>query len=1352
MAFTLTGRGTTKAEYTTGGNVGDVFTPAENDVVVVVVNCTTATTFSNVTGWGATWAQVGYVNGTNHHVHIWAARIGASPGSGQVNVTLPSSTSYAADVFQIAGASTSGGVASVFLQSQSANVYNPTPPMAIPALSAFASATNLTLVIGADKNNLTHTADTGFTILQQSSAGNPSFHTCISYQEGEDTSCNINSTGFDYKWISGIAFEVVEETGGDSVPDAFSFTDLTDQTISTQVTSNTITVTGIDVSTAISLSSSAGMEYRINGGSWVTSSGSVVVNDTVQLRVTTSGSYSTAVTGTLDIGGVTDEWSVTTGAEPQPEVTDVDTDEVLVDGQQDVAVTVANFGSDVTQIRLVSGSYSQVLTGLSGTGTSYTIDLPDVSGYSSDTLGVPFTTASHSILLEASNATPESDTLGITLNPKTGWAVVEITNATKQPGSVFENFLSMIPDGSQVLYPTADSTSVTSTGEYSTSSFADIDMLYWDSYLGQWHSFTAESAIEAITGSMTHTLGSVTQDASGVIGHSATVAHTLSAVTQDANGVIGHSGSITNTLSAVTQDASGTVTAPEVTDVDTDEIIVDGQQDVAVTVDNFNSDVTQIRLVSGSYSQVLTGLSGTGDSYTIDLPDVSGYSSDTLGVPFTTASHTILLEASNATPETGTLEVTLNPKTGWAVVEITNATKQPGSVFENFLSIIPDGSQVLYPTADSTSVTSTGEYYTSSSSDIDMLYWDSYLGQWHSFTAESSVAAITGSMTGTLSAITQDATGTLGHSGSISHTLSAVTQDSGGVVGHSATMSHSLGPVTQDASGISGHSGAIDNTLSAVTQSASGTVSSVGSVTGNISHSLSPVNQDASGVTGHSLDISQTLSSVSQDMSVVSGHTGSASQTLGSVTQYATGDAILNITGTVDQTLSGISQSSSGVSGHSGSSDQTLSGVSQSFSGIIGHSGSITNTLAAVTQKMLSTSNSSIIGTAINTLSSVSQDATGSIGHNAVMTGSLGQVSQGASGEIGHVGVGSQTLGQVSQDASGTKISHHQAVVKNTFGRVSQESIAVITQPGNVAGIITQQLGNVTQIADGIYTRKPIEGRAVSTLQSVSQEAVGTVESVENISGSVDSTISALLQTGTGTVVSVNNVTGSIDATLSTVSQNSSGRKGRSGSISSELPTITQQATGVVLPFTQKRVLISSILSPISQVATGEIYSRNMLSELDGDRIKQLYGTSETWEEYDPVLFEGEIGIESDTRRMKIGDGESRWSELTYVNSAPLTTEDITDDGNLFINDEERDFLSALMIDARWEIDIVDTVGGYTGYIQLTPLSNVPWMIKRVSGMYPNITVAYSDPLLHPEYDTLEDAWVNRATLVYLED
>lgn len=108
-------------------------------------------------------------------------------------------------------------------------------------------------------------------------------------------------------------FSVVVGVGADTTPNAFSFTDQTSVPLSTVTESNTITVTGIDSTTSISVDSG---EYRINAGTWVSASGTVSLNDTVQLRHTSSGTNSTAVNQILTIGGVTDTFTTTTEVAP----------------------------------------------------------------------------------------------------------------------------------------------------------------------------------------------------------------------------------------------------------------------------------------------------------------------------------------------------------------------------------------------------------------------------------------------------------------------------------------------------------------------------------------------------------------------------------------------------------------------------------------------------------------------------------------------------------------------------------------------------------------------------------------------------------------------------------------------------------------------------------------------------------------------------------------------------------------------------------------------------------------------------------------------------------------------------
>ena len=48
-------------------------------------------------------------------------------------------------------------------------------------------------------------------------------------------------------------------------------------------------------------------------------------------------------------------------------------------------------------------------------------------------------------------------------------------------------------------------------------------------------------------------------------------------------------------------------------------------------------------------------------------------------------------------------------------------------------------------------------------------------------------------------------------------------------------------------------------------------------------------------------------------------------------------------------------------------------------------------------------------------------------------------------------------------------------------------------------------------------------------------------------------------------------------------------------------------------------------------------------------RQRQKYDTSTNWASKNPVLLAGELGIESDTKKMKVGDGVTNWNTLDYI-------------------------------------------------------------------------------------------------------
>ena len=80
----------------------------------------------------------------------------------------------------------------------------------------------------------------------------------------------------------------------DTTPDAFTFTDQTNVALSTLTESNTITVSGIDAPASISIT---GGEYAVNTGggfgAFTSTSTTVSVGNTVKVRHTSSGSFST---------------------------------------------------------------------------------------------------------------------------------------------------------------------------------------------------------------------------------------------------------------------------------------------------------------------------------------------------------------------------------------------------------------------------------------------------------------------------------------------------------------------------------------------------------------------------------------------------------------------------------------------------------------------------------------------------------------------------------------------------------------------------------------------------------------------------------------------------------------------------------------------------------------------------------------------------------------------------------------------------------------------------------------------------------------------------------------------------
>jgi hypothetical protein len=150
----------------------------------------------------------------------------------------------------------------------------------------------------------------------------------------------------------------------DTTPDQFTFIDQTVVPLSTLITSNTITVSGINTAATISI---VGGQYAINGGDYTSDEGTVDNDDTVTVQQTSSADYSTTTDATLTIGEVSDTFSVTTAAPPVTVC--VSTAEELQDALDDAQAN----GADDT-IMVVQGTYTGNFSFNSTEGLNITLE------------------------------------------------------------------------------------------------------------------------------------------------------------------------------------------------------------------------------------------------------------------------------------------------------------------------------------------------------------------------------------------------------------------------------------------------------------------------------------------------------------------------------------------------------------------------------------------------------------------------------------------------------------------------------------------------------------------------------------------------------------------------------------------------------------------------------------------------------------------------------------------------------------------------------------------------------------------------------------------------------------------
>lgn len=196
--------------------VGNLFTPAVDDVIIVACTANTSTSFTSVTsGWTGTFIElVTPFGGNASFTHVWAMRVGGSPGSSQPTINFAGTDRGSANSIQISGVDNTGNVEDKFLQTTNLGTqYNGGSPLVLNTLSSYASVDNLSLTVNGADANILFDPQSGWTQAEESDDATNQHNTAVMYFAGEDLTHTAEATtNFNYKRINAVGFEI-EEAG-----------------------------------------------------------------------------------------------------------------------------------------------------------------------------------------------------------------------------------------------------------------------------------------------------------------------------------------------------------------------------------------------------------------------------------------------------------------------------------------------------------------------------------------------------------------------------------------------------------------------------------------------------------------------------------------------------------------------------------------------------------------------------------------------------------------------------------------------------------------------------------------------------------------------------------------------------------------------------------------------------------------------------------------------------------------------------------------------------------------------------------------------------------------------------------
>ncbi len=255
------------------------------------------------------------------------------------------------------------------------------------------------------------------------------------------TQQNTETTGTITVGTHTTGFSVTTGTA-DIAPTVFVLTPITNSALSTQTQSNAVTVSGVSDNYPVPLSVS-GLDYQIfrnsAWGSWSNADGTVLLNDQLRFRLTSSNQHATTVSGTVTIGSFNTAFSVTTLAGPSVSIVNV-----TLGGRN--TWTVANF----VPVSASIGSYN--FTNVSSTGFDAGALIANQN----------FPLFGQQTLVVSDGTT----TLNVTVNLLPGGNLVSVqqTNVSSTAEGYIRHYIPTVELGDRIIFPSPASLGVTHNG------------------------------------------------------------------------------------------------------------------------------------------------------------------------------------------------------------------------------------------------------------------------------------------------------------------------------------------------------------------------------------------------------------------------------------------------------------------------------------------------------------------------------------------------------------------------------------------------------------------------------------------------------------------------------------------------------------------------------------------------------------------------------------------------------------------------------------------------------------------------------------------------------------------------